>query len=83
MNATKCSNYQCITASKISKYGVIPGPHFPVIGLNTEIHFINCRSQSEYGEIWTRKTPYLDTFYTVYGTKNSILNSNLRQKQKG
>ena len=55
---------------------------FPVIGLNTEIHFINCRSQSEYGEIWTRRTPYLDTFYTVYGTKNGILNSNLRQKQK-
>ena len=39
------------TAWKVSKYGVISGPYFPVFGLNTE-----------YGpEI----TPYLDTFHAV------------------
>ena len=26
------------TASKVSKYGVISGPYFPVFGLNTEIY---------------------------------------------
>ena len=40
------------TARKVSKYGVISGPYFPVFGLNTR----------KYGpEI----TPYLDTFHTV------------------
>ena len=29
------------TAWKVSKYGVISGPYFPVFGLNTEIYFIN------------------------------------------
>ena len=37
------------TASKVSKYGVISGPYFPVFGLNTEIYFVNLRIQSEYG----------------------------------
>ena len=44
--------YEINTAWKASEYGVIPGPYFPVFGLNTV----------KYGpEI----TPYLDTFHTV------------------
>ena len=37
-------------AWKVSKYGVISGPYFPVFGLNTEIYGVN---------------PYLDTFHAV------------------
>ena len=31
------------------------GPYFPVFGLNTEIHLVNFRIQSEYSKIRTRK----------------------------
>ena len=41
------------------------GPYFPAFGLNTEIYGVNIRIQSKYWKIRTRKTPYLDTFYTV------------------
>ena len=40
------------TAWKVSKYGVISGPHFPVFGLNT-------------GKYGPEITPYLDTFHAV------------------
>ena len=43
------------TAGKMSKYRVSSGPNFPVFGLNTEIHSVNLRIQSEYGKILTRK----------------------------
>ena len=47
---------QINTASKVSKYGVISGPYFPVFRLNTEIYGV------KYGpEI----TPYLDIFHEV------------------
>ena len=42
------------TAWKVSKYGVISGPYFPVFGLNTEIYGLNLRVQSEYRKIRTR-----------------------------
>ena len=29
-----------VTAGKVSKYGVISGPYFPVFGLNTEIYSV-------------------------------------------
>ena len=32
------SNSREETAWKVSKYGVTPGPYFPVFGLNTEIY---------------------------------------------
>ena len=32
----------CITAWKVSKYGVFSCPNFPVFGLNTEIYFVKC-----------------------------------------
>ena len=41
------------TALKVSKYGVISGPYFPVFGLNT-------------GKYGPEMTPYLDTFHAVY-----------------
>ena len=40
------------TAWKVSKYGVISGPYFPVFRLNT----------AKYGP---EMTPYLDTFHAV------------------
>ena len=40
------------TAWKVSKYGVISGPYFSVLALNT-------------GKYGLKITPYLDTFYAV------------------
>ena len=40
------------TAWKVSNYGVISGPYFPVFGLNT-------------GKYEREITPYLDTFHAV------------------
>ena len=42
------------------------GPYFPAFGLNTERYGVSLRIQSEYGKIWTRKTPNMDTFHAVY-----------------
>ena len=42
------------TAWKVSKYGAISGPYFPVLGWNTEIYEVNLRIQSEYRKIRTR-----------------------------
>ena len=50
------------------------GPYFPVLELNTEIYSINHIIQSEYGKIWTRKTPYLNTFHAVIRTLTYKLN---------
>ena len=43
-----------ITAWKVSKYGVISGPYFPVFGLNTQIYEVNLIIQSKYRKIRTR-----------------------------
>ena len=43
----------------MSKYGVISGPYFPVLGLNT-------------GKYGPGITPYLDTFHAVQEIKNTI-----------
>ena len=40
------------TAGRVSKYGVISGPHFPVLGLDT-------------GKYGPEITPYLDTFHAL------------------
>ena len=42
-----------------------PGLYFPAFGLNTENYKVNLRIQSEYKKMRTRKTPNMDTFYTV------------------
>ena len=50
------------TALKISKYGVISGPYFPVFGVNTEIYGVHLRIQYEYRKIWTRKNSVFGHF---------------------
>ena len=45
----------CVTAWKLSRYGVFSGPCFPVFSPNT-------------GKFGPEKTPYLDTFHAVYVT---------------
>ena len=57
---------EIIIALKVSKYGVLSGPYFPVFRLNTEIYRINLRIQSEYMKMHTRKTPHLDIFHALY-----------------
>ena len=73
----------------MSQYGVISVPYFPVLGLNTEIYFVNLRIQSELflvriflysavlspntGKYGTEITPYLDTFHAV-STRNKRVN---------
>ena len=42
-----CKALELLTAWKVSKYGVISGPCFPVFELNTEIYEVNLRIQSE------------------------------------
>ena len=53
------------TAWKVSKYGVISSPYFPVFGLNTEIYFVNLHIPSDTGKYGPEITPYLDTFHAV------------------
>ena len=50
------------TVWKVSKYGVISGPYFPVFGLNTEIYFVNLRIQFEYRKIRTRNNSVFGHF---------------------
>ena len=47
-------NWGTATAWKVSKYGVISGPYFPVFSPNT-------------GKHGPEITPYLDTFHAVKG----------------
>ena len=51
------------TEWKMSKYGVVSGPHFPVFRLNTEIFSVNLRIQSDYRKVLTKNN--LDTFHAV------------------
>ena len=50
------------TVWKVSKYGVISGPYFPVFGLNTEIYSVNLRIQSEHRKIRTRNNSLFGQF---------------------
>ena len=40
----------------MSKYGVFPGPYFPVFELNTKTYGVNRRLQSKYRKLRTRKS---------------------------
>ena len=51
-----------LTAWKLSKYGVISVPYFPVFGLNT-------------GKYGPEITPYLDTFHAVLFGGNDLSNN--------
>ena len=50
----------------MSKYGVISGPYFPVLGMNTEIYCPNTGDFSpNTGKYGPEITPYLETFHAV------------------
>ena len=53
---------EIITAWKVSKYGGFYGLYFSAFGLNTKIYFVNLRSLSECGRIWTRKNSVIGYF---------------------
>ena len=57
----------------MSKYEVFSGLYFPASGLETGIYRVILRIQFEYGKIWTRKSPYLDTFHTVSNSSIYLL----------
>ena len=59
MLLTRVRVYQSNTAWKVSKYGVVSGPYFPVFGLDT-------------GKYGPEVTPYLDTFHAVKGAVKSL-----------
>ena len=50
------------TAWKLSKYGVIFGPYFPVFWRNTEIYGVNLRIQSGYSKIRIRNNSVFGHF---------------------
>ena len=50
------------TAWKLSKYGVIFGPYFPVFRRNTEIYGVNLRIQSGYSKIRIRNNSVFGHF---------------------
>ena len=58
---SKIPQSRLYTAWKVSKYGVISGPYFPVFGLNTEISVFSPNT----GKYGPEITPYLDTFHAV------------------
>ena len=57
----------------MSKYGVFSDPHFPVIGLNTEIYSVHLRIQSECRKIRTRKNSLFGTFHADSEQKCSLV----------
>ena len=59
------------TAWKVSKYGVISGPYFPVFGLNTDFVF-----KPNTGKYGPGITPYLDTFHAVLSNQRIIFELN-------
>ena len=54
--------FSVLTAWKVSKYGVISGPYFPVFGLNTGIDGINLRIYPEYRKIQTKNNSVFGFF---------------------
>ena len=50
------------TAWKVSKYGVVSGPYFPVFELNTEVDSVKLRIQSENRKIQTRNNSVFGHF---------------------
>ena len=55
------------------KYGVISGPYFPVVGLNTEIYSVNLRSQSKYKKMRIRSNSVFGHFTCSDTQKNNFL----------
>ena len=61
------------TAWKVSKYGVFPGPYFPLFGLNMDLYSVNLRIQSEYRKMRTRKNSELGHFSRSEQAVNIVL----------
>ena len=57
------------SAWKVSKYGVLSGPYFPVFGLNT-------------GKYGPEKTSYLNTFHAVFVSMIIALVTLTKYRQK-
>ena len=70
---------QGLTAGKVSKYGVISAPYFPVFGLNTEIYGINLRIQSEYRKIRIRKNSVFGYFSSSVSVNGNRVSFHLRE----
>ena len=49
-----------LTASKSVRIKCSSVSHFPLFGLNTQIHFVNLLIPSDCGKMLTRKTPNTD-----------------------
>ena len=56
------------TAGKVSKYGVISGPYFPVFVLNTERSYLSVFSPNT-GKYGPELNPYLDTSCSAIDSK--------------
>ena len=58
------------------------GPYFSAFGLNTDRYVVSLCIQSEYGKIWTRKTPNRDFFHAViFRALSNISDRAFLQKQ--
>ena len=57
--------FHCVKSVRIRNFTC---PYFPAFGLNTESYSVNFCIQSECGKIRTRKTPNMDTFYSLLVT---------------
>ena len=72
-----------VTAWKVTKYGVISGPHFLVFGLNTEIYGVNPHIQSEYRKIRTRNNsvfgPFLRSVFHLNSGKECLKTTKRRE----
>ena len=76
-SASKCSYFVLIffetflfingdnSTWKVSKYGVFPGPYFPVFALITGIYSVNLPISANIRKYGPEKTPYLVTFHAV------------------
>ena len=54
-----------VTLCKKCTYSEVSGLDVPTFGMNTDIYSVNLRIQYEYGKMWPRKTPNMDTVHVV------------------
>ena len=52
----------CVKSVRIWSFSC---PYFPAFGLNTERYFVSLHIQSEFGKMWSRKTPNMGPFHAV------------------
>ena len=59
---------------KIVAIRSVSGSHFPVFVLITERYGVSLHTDSECGELWTRKTPNTNTFRALVATLSKAIN---------